>query len=135
MTAARFVEFLAFILVPIAAIRALWWSDLLFAKPWARSRPEGMAALDLGPFEALTAPLPALAFTLAAALGVGMILSLLLPLLRAAFLPGVQLLALAAAALILALHPSQGFAAYWMMAGFCLVALNLMAAFLLRMSP
>ena len=39
MTASRFIELIAFILVPIALVRELWWSGLLFGRPWGRARP------------------------------------------------------------------------------------------------
>ena len=132
MTANRFIELIAFILIPIAVIRQVWWSRQLFGKPWEVGRPDGLQALDLGGLGALQSGIPAMALTLVVALVAALGLNLLLPVLKGKFLAALQILALTAAAVVIALNPGHGFVGYWIMAGFCLVALNLIGAFLLR---
>lgn len=132
MTANRFVELIAFILIPIALIREVWWSRILFGKPWDRSRPHEIEALDLGGLSALQSGIPAMVLTLVVALITALGLMALVPVLKGKFLAAVQIIALGGAALVVGLNPGHGFVAYWIMGGFCLVAFNLMGAFLLR---
>ena len=132
MTANRFVELIAFILIPIALIREVWWSRVLFGKPWERGRPEGLEALDLGGLSALQSGIPAMVLTLVVALVTALGLNALVPLFKGRFLAFVQLAALAVAANVIAGNPAHGFVGFWIMGGFCLVAFNLIGAFLLR---
>ena len=64
MTASRFIELIALILIPIALLRELWWSRLLFDRPWGgASKPLETEPLDLGGLNALTSGVPAMVLT------------------------------------------------------------------------
>ena len=106
-------------LLPLAGWRALWWSELLFARPWGAA---GGGEADYGRYAGLLTGGYAAALTLV----LGLILALILDALltgRGLALPILMLLSLIAAALLTLLLPGLALAAFWILWGFWLTAL------------
>ena len=131
MTAARFIELIAFVLIPLALVE-LWWSDLLFANPWEGTKPFDATPFYDGPLSILLSGVPAMVISVLGGMGLAAILGLASLGARERFLALVQILALGLSVAVIWWHPVVGFAALWIMAGFFLIATNLIAAFLIR---
>ena len=120
MSLQRFVLVLLFAALPLAALRGLWWSDLLFGKPWDAAGEGVFTTLNMANLMqgALGGIVTFVALTFVA---VG--LDMLIGAARRATLPLSLLIGLAIAALIPHLMPGLKWAAFWPLAGYILVAL------------
>jgi len=125
MTAGRFLFVLFFGVLPLAALRELWWSPILFAEPWAHA---GGGVADFGPLTALLSGWFAAGLTLM----LGLLALLLLDLVEGAWPYGglalAGLLALALSVLTTWLHPNVGGGGFWPLLGFFSLALIWLSA-------
>ena len=130
MTLSRLLAVFFFALIPLAALRALWWSDVLFGKPWDAAKP-----LDQEPwldFSLLPEWFSA-GLTLIAGLVLALGLDALMKAQRLGALPLSILLSALASALAVGLNPGIGWAGLWPMLGFMSVAMIWLYAVLNRL--
>ena len=118
MTALRSAYLVLFALVPLVGLRDLWWSQLLFARPWSSA---GGGDSDLGVFTLIFNSWPGGLVLGVCGLGVALLIDTLWPLLRGATLALALAFSLLLSALIVLLIPTLQWAAIWPLAGFNLV--------------
>lgn len=117
MSVQRLLLLLVCALLPLAGLRAVWWSDVLFGKPWANA---GGGRWDLGAFAGLMEGYFAAALTLALGLVLILIFDVLIGVLQRAFLPLMVIGAGLAGAAMTLIHPSLSWAGFWPLFGFFL---------------
>ena len=120
MSILRLLFVLSVGLVPLALLRELWWSELLFLRPWEAL---GGGQLALGVFADLLSGWFAGLLTLIMGLFIALALDVVLGFSRRASSALLLALALAACLITIALIPTLSFAASWILGGYLLAAL------------
>lgn len=120
MNVTRMMILLLLGLIPLAGLRELWWSDVLFLRPWDAA---GGDSLHLGTYAPLFQGRFASIWTILIGLFAGLVIDTLVGFLRRLTLPTLGFLALISASLIVGLVPALTWAALWPLFGFLLASM------------